>query len=62
VSGASECSANDVVYSLNNGGASFISFDAATRVMTYDTTTKAGPFTITLTGSISNTPQGDQSA
>ena len=56
VSGATACTASDFVYSLDNGDASFVTFDANTREISYETNdaTKVATYTITLIGSIAN--------
>lgn len=56
------CTASDVAYSINNGGADFITFDPATRVLRCESSdsSKAGTYNITLTGTIVNTAQGDK--
>ena len=59
VSGASECSASDLVYSIDLGGADFASFAPETRTLTVATadSAKAGQYSMTMSATIINSAQ-----
>jgi hypothetical protein len=62
VSGDSVCSESDVVYSIDKGGADFLSFDSSSRTLTCESSDLSviGNYNISLIGTIVNVAQGDK--